>query len=314
MGIPVYVFTGFLESGKTQFIKDTLRDPGFTDKEKTLIVACEDGVEEYDKDFLKSTNSVLLPIEDKSQFNGSLLKKASMMQKPDRILIEYNGMWEIRLIEQEFPRDWDLYQIVTIVNAETYPVYLQNMGPKIIEHIGTSELVVFNRCTPELNKTIRASNVKAMNPRALIYLEDKNGNAEDYNLGLPLPFDIEAPVIEVKDEDFGTWYIDALNDPSRYDGKKIHLKAMVHRRAKDPDDRFAAGRFAMVCCADDISFLGLFCQMEDAVSIVEEQSFADIYASIKVQYEPEYHGNAPVLYIEKYTPAPKPEEDLVYFR
>lgn len=314
MGIPVYMFTGFLESGKTQFIKDTLLDPGFTENEKTLIVACEDGIDQYDKDFLKRTNSVLLPIEDKSEFNGAFLKKASLLQKPDRIMLEYNGMWEIKLIEREFPIEWDLYQIVTIINAETYPLYLQNMGPKIIEQVGVSELVVFNRCTPELSKIIRNSNVKAMNPRALIYLEDEYGNAEDYNFGMPLSFDLDAPVIEIKDEDFGTWYIDALNDPSRYDGKFVHFKAMVHRRPEDPDDRFAAGRFAMVCCADDISFIGLFCQMEHAVDKIEEQSFADIQAKIKVQYEPEYHGEVPVLHVTEFSPAEKPEEPLVYFR
>lgn len=164
---------------------------------------------------------------------------------PDRIIVEYNGMWEISLMEQEFPRSWEIYQIVTTINAETYEIYLKNMGPKIIEQVGVSELVVFNRCTPKLNEMIRTTNVKAMNPRAIIFLEDRNGNAEDYSEGMPLPFDIDAPVIDITDDDFGTWYVDAMNDPAKYDGKTVKVKVQLHRRPTDADNRFIAGRFAM---------------------------------------------------------------------
>ena len=314
MGIPVYIFNGFLESGKTQFIKDTLLDPGFTENEKTLIVACEEGEEEYDEKFLKETHSTLLQIESKEDFNGVKLKKAAMSVKPDRIVLEYNGMWEISLIEQEFPRDWELYQIITTINAETYEVYLKNMGPKIIEHVGVSEMVVFNRCTPELSEYIRSTNVKAMNPRALIFLEDNSGQAQDYNEGLPLPFDIDAPVIEIKDEDYGVFYVDAMNEPAKYEGKTVKLLVQMHRRPEDLANRFAGGRFAMICCADDISFLAFYCDMKNAKNIVEEEGWARIEAKIKVEYYPEMRDDGPVLYVTDFQPVEKPEEDLVYFR
>lgn len=314
MGIPVYIFNGFLESGKTQFIKDTLLDPGFTENEKSLIIACEDGEEEYDQDFLEQTNSVLLQIDSKEEFNGAALKKAAMKEKPDRIIMEYNGMWEISLIEQQFPRDWDLYQVITTINAETYEVYLKNMGPKIIEHVGISEMVVFNRCTPELSAFIRTTNVKAMNPRALIFLEDLDGKAEDYNEGLPLPFDVDAPVIEVKDEDYGIFYVDAMNDPAKYEGKKVRLLLQLHREEEYLTSRFAGGRFAMVCCADDISFLAFYCDMKNAKSIVEERGWARIEAEMKVEYYPEMRDDGPVLYVTEFTSVEPPEDELVYFR
>lgn len=314
MTIPVYVFAGFLESGKTQFIKDTLLDPGFTENEKTLIVYCEEGEEEYDEDFLEETNSVLLPIESKEDFKGATLKKAAMEVRPDRIIVEYNGMWEIKLMEQEFPRSWEIYQIVTTINAETYEVYLKNMGPKIIEQVGVSELVVFNRCTPELNEMIRTTNVKAMNPRAIIFLEDRNGNAEDYSEGIPLPFDIDAPVIEISDDDFGTWYVDAMNDPEKYDGKTVKVKVQLHRRPEDADNRFIAGRFAMVCCADDISFIAFYAVMDKASEIVTEESWANITAVIHTEYDKEFHGDAPILYITEFAPCEPLKDDLVYFR
>lgn len=315
MSIPVYIFTGFLESGKTSFIRDTLRDPGFTDNEKTLLIACEDGEEEYDEAFLKETNSVLLQIDDLEEFTTELLDKAAKMQKPDRILLEYNGMWEMQLIQKQFPRNWEIYQIVTTINAETYQVYLNNMGPKIIAHVGASELVVFNRCTPELNEMIRKTNVKAMNPRAYIYLEDNEGNAEDYNEGLPLPYDLEAPVVNIKPDDFGTWYIDALNEPKKYDGLTVKFKAEAHKRKEDPDDRFLAGRFAMVCCADDVSFIGFFAVWPEAAEKIRgENVFAEMTAKIKVEYDPEFHGDAPVLYIQDFQEMVPPEDKLLYFR
>ena len=314
MTIPVYVFAGFLESGKTQFIKDTLLDPGFTENEKTLIVCCEEGEEEYDEDFLKKTNSALLQIESKDDFKGAALKKAAMEIIPDRIIVEYNGMWEISLMEQEFPRSWEIYQIVTTINAETYEIYLKNMGPKIIEQVCVSELVVFNRCTPKLNKMIRTTNVKAMNPRAIIFLEDRNGNAEDYSEGMPLPFDIDAPVIDITDDDFGTWYVDAMNDPAKYDGKTVKVKVQLHRRPTDADNRFIAGRFAMVCCADDISFIAFYCVMDQAADIIEEEGWADIKAVVRTEYDEEFHGDAPILYITEFQPCEPLKDDLVYFR
>ena len=314
MGIPVYIFTGFLESGKTRFVKDTLRDPGFTENEKTLLVVCEDGEEEYDEAFLKDTNCTLLMIDAQEDFQGVELKKAALKEKPDRIVMEYNGMWDVSLIEQEFPRDWELYQVITTINAETYEVYLKNMGPKIIEHVRISEMVVFNRCTPELSEYIRTTNVKAMNPQAYIFLEDINGKAEDYNNGLPLPFDIDAPVIEVKDEDYGVFYIDAMNDPEKYEGKTVSLLLQLHREPEYLTGRFAGGRFAMVCCADDISFLAFYCDMKDAKNIIEERGWARVEAEMKTEYYPEMRDDGPVLYIKSFTPVQAPEDELVYFR
>ena len=76
----------------------------------------------------------------------------------DRVVLEYNGMWDIRLINQGFPKDWELFQIITTINAETYQVYLANMGSKIMEHVANSELIVFNRCTDELKDFIHTTN------------------------------------------------------------------------------------------------------------------------------------------------------------
>ncbi len=312
--IPVYVFAGFLESGKTSFIKDTLLDPGFTSGEKTLLIACEDGEEEYDEAFLKKTNCKLLMIEDPDEFTGSLLVKAARKERPDRVVIEFNGMWELSMLERELPHNWDLYQIITTINAETYEVYLNNMGSKIMEHAGNSELIVFNRCTDELKDYIHTTNIRAMNPKAYIFLEDNEGNAEDFADNEPLPYDIEADFIDIEPDDFGVFYIDAMNDPEKYEGKTVKIFAQLHKREQDPPERFAAGRFSMVCCANDIAFLALFADMKDADKKVIERDFAEITAEVRTEFVEEFQDRVPVLKVTEFEPAVPPEDDLLYFR
>ena len=306
------MFTGFLESGKTSFIKDTLLDPGFTDKEITLLVSCEEGEEEYDKEFLKNARCKLVQLEEPSDLNPEFLQMAAEKADADRVVLEYNGMWDIRLINQGFPKDWELFQIITTINAETYQVYLANMGSKIMEHVANSELIVFNRCTDELKDFIHTTNIRAMNPRAYIYLEDLDGNAEDFSENEPLPYDLEAPVVDIQPQDFGRFYVDAMNAPDKYDGKTVKIYAQLHKREEDPPERFAAGRFSMVCCANDIAFLAFFCDMEDGQKLVEERSYANLTATVSNEYVKEFHGDCPVLKVLKFEPAEAPEDDLLY--
>lgn len=311
--IPVYVFVGFLESGKTRFIKDTISDPGFTNNEKTLIIACEEGEEEFDDSFLRRTHSKLLTIDSQDELTGSLLVKAARKEKPDRIVIEYNGMWDLRTLERELPYNWELYQVINTINAETYEIYLNNMGNKIMEHAAASELIVFNRCTQELKDYIHTTNIRAMNPRAYIFLEDINGQAEDFADNEPLPYDLDADVVDIRPDWFGKFYIDAMNAPDKYDGKTVKIYAQLHKRPEDPAERFAAGRFSMVCCANDIAFLAFFADMDGADKKVVERDYANITAKVHKEFVPEFQDEVPVLKVTEFAPAEAPEDDLLYF-
>ena len=62
--IPVYAFTGFLESGKTKFIQETLEDPRFNAGERTLLLVCEEGEEEYAPDQFATDSVKIRVIED----------------------------------------------------------------------------------------------------------------------------------------------------------------------------------------------------------------------------------------------------------
>ena len=310
--IPVYVFTGFLESGKTQFIKEIIADPGFTENERTALLLCEEGIEEYDEREMLHYGTAIVPIESADRLTPNILKRVEQKFDPDRIIVEYNGMWKLDDLLAAFPARWELYQIVTTVDASTFELYSANMGPMMFEHITTADLVVFNRCTDALKEMLYQKNIRAMNPRATIYLDDVDGNSEDYNRNMPLPFDVDADVIDIAPADYGLWYIDAMGDPGKYDGKTVRFLGQVYVGKDVPAKSFVPGRFGMVCCAEDISFLGFICRYDGAADL-KLRDWVRVTATITVEALPQYRGEGPVLHAIEVVPAEKPEEELVYF-
>ena len=201
---------------------------------------------------------------------------------------------------------------MTTVDASTFELYSNNMGPMMFEHITTADLVVFNRCTDALKEMLYQKNIRAMNPRATIYLDDVDGNSEDYARNMPLPFDVDADVIDIAPEDYGLWYVDAMGDPGKYDGKTVRFLGQVYVGQNVPAGSFVPGRFGMVCCAEDISFLGFICRWPGAKDL-QQRDWVRVTASITVEALPQYRGEGPVLHASEVIPAEKPAEELVYF-
>ena len=256
--------------------------------------------------------TAIVPIESPERLTPNILKRVEQKYDPDRILIEYNGMWKLDDLIAAFPARWELYQIVTTVDASTFELYSNNMGPMMFEHITTADLVVFNRCTDALKEMLYQKNIRAMNPRATIYLDDVDGNSEDYNRNMPLPFDVDADIIDIAPEDYGLWYIDAMGDPVKYDGKTVRFLGQVYVGQNVPAGSFVPGRFGMVCCAEDISFLGFICRWPGAKDL-KQRDWVRVTASITVEMLPQYRGEGPVLHATEVIPAEKPAEELVYF-
>ena len=176
MEIPVYLIAGFLEGGKTNFINGILED-GFAREDATLLLCCEEGIEEYDPRFLR--NVTVVNIEDESQLSRNKLKQLEQKYQPKQILIEYNGMWEIqKLYFDDLPSNWLLYQVMTFVDSTTFNLYVKNMGALMMEKLRDADMIVFNRCTEETRKALRARNLKMVNRRADIYLENMDGTSE----------------------------------------------------------------------------------------------------------------------------------------
>jgi len=308
MEIPVYLFLGMLDSGKTTFI-DSVLEEGFADS-PTLLIRCEQGDADYAA--LPPTVTVV-DIEDEADLKCSLLKKLEKDHKPQQIIIEYNGMWGLQRLEEEIlPSNWLVYQIMTFVEASTFDLYAKNFGQLMMEKIMAADMIVFNRCTPELAQALRRRNLKMVNRQAAIYLEYTDGTSDNYYTGDEAPFDLDQPVIEIPDEDFGVFYVDAMEHPDRYQGKTVSLKLVMCHVAKYPGIA-VPGRFAMLCCENDISFLGMIA-VGDNLTAIETREWVDVTAVMGI-VEHELYGDSvgPLLNIKTIEICEKPDEEVVTF-
>ena len=311
--IYVYLITGFMDSGKTSLIHETLFDQEFAADQKTLIIACEDGDIEYDEERLKKIHAVLEWIERKEDFTAEKLRELQEKHHPENVFIEYNGTWEISLIlETELPKGWQIVQSLATVDAGTYEMYYNNMRQMMKEQIFKADVVIFNRCTDETNKTMFRRTVKAINRAAQLVYERADGTI-DQGGDEELPFDISGDYLDISDADYAIWYLDAMEHPEHYKGKKIHFLALVYNPEKQRGKAvMVPGRFAMTCCEADIQFIGFKCKYKDADRI-PHKSWINLTAEFRVEFAKEYKGKGPVLYPTEITPAERPEDELVYF-
>ena len=309
MDIPVYLIAGFLDAGKTEFINGILRD-GFAAEDRTLLLCCEEGENGYDPKVLG--NVFTYTVEDEDQLTPDFLKKLEKQYRPKQVIVEYNGMWSMeKLYREGLPANWILYQIMCLVDATTFEMYLKNMGQLMMEKILNADMIIFNRCNEELRKALRGRNLRMVNRRADIYLEDLNGNSEDYNNGEVCPFDLDQPVINIPDDDYGVWYVDVMDYPDRWAGKTVHMKLLMCHSKKFKGVH-CPGRFAMVCCNNDMQFLALVCKGQELEKFKNRQ-WVEIQATVKKEQCQAYDGEGPVLYVTDVKPCQKPDPENVSF-
>ena len=310
--IPVFVVHGFLESGKTRFVQETLADDYFSGGERNLVIACEEGVEEYEDELLQKTNTTLVVLEDKSEFNEMFLAECQKKYKPTQIIVEYNCMWGLDYLREMYmPKGWFVAQVITTVDATTFDVYLKNMKSLFMEMAKDSDLIIFNRSTDETPAATNKRNMRAVNPKAQVVFEKEDGSQLEFEE--EMPFDINADVIEISDVDYGIWYIDAMDHPEKYDGKTMRFKARAYTGGRLPKGYFVPGRMAMTCCADDTAFIGFLCKSA-YVDRIKSKQWLTVTAKAHIEKRAEYSGQEGlVLQSTNIKSAEKPEEELVYF-
>ena len=310
--IPVYMFLGFLESGKTTFAKETLIDRDFTEGEPTLLLVCEEGIEEYDEEDLKKRN-IFVEYLDDADVNTEHLLDLQDKYNPTRVMIEYNGTWKMdKLFSIRVPKGWTVVQVISFVDAQTFDVYIQNMKAMMMEQLSTADMIIFNRCDENTRKAEYRRSLRAVNRRAQVIFENKDGLAEVGEDEVFLPYDINQPSIDIEDEDFGLFYIDACDNPDKYLGKKVHFKAMVHKPKEYNADEFVPGRFAMTCCADDIAFVGFKSYYKGAKRLRDRQ-WVMVTGEVGKEYYPEFQGEGPVIKVSEVAMTSPADEELVYF-
>ena len=310
--IPIFFINGQLDSGKTRFITETIEMGQFAEAKNKLLIVCEEGEEEYDEKMLKD-NGVSMVVLEKEDLTEEKLKELDKQYDPWIVIVEYNGMWDPALLMGTAkPFGWQIYQSITLVNAETFGVQWANMKSIMAEMVKNVDMVIFNRCTDDTPKAKFRRTIKAVNRRAQIVYEREDGTIDESDAD-ELPYDLDQDVIEITDADYGIFYLDVQDNPQKYEGKTIRFLGLVYRPDKfGKKPMMVPGRFAMTCCAEDIQFIGLKCKYDKAVEI-PHKSWIYITAEIHNEFAKEYRGKGPVLYAKEVVKAEEPEDSLVYF-
>lgn len=310
--IPVYLFTGFLEAGKTQFIQGTLEDEKFNPKDRTLLIVCEEGEEEYHKEKFAIENVFTEYVESQDELSTAALSQAERRYKIDRVIIEYNGMWELPALYQVLPDNWIIYQEIMFADSETFLSFNANMRQLMVDKLKDCELVALNRATDKTDKESIHKIIRGINRRTQIIYEYVNGELEYDTVEDPLPFDVTAPVIEIADRDYALWYRDLMEESAKYEGRCVRFKGMVARNPKLGDTGILIGRKIMTCCAADIAFRPIVCESEAPIE-AETASWYILTARIELKKHKLYTEKAPVLKLVKIEKAAAPEEEVATF-
>ncbi len=310
--MPVYLFTGFLESGKTKFIQETLEDKRFCNKEKTLLLVCEEGEEEYAPEQFATDTVVIRVLEGQEQLTAENLTRWAQETKADRVVIEYNGMWLLDALYAAMPEGWVVYQEFMFADAGTFLSYNSNMRQLVYDKLKSCELVVFNRFKPDMDKMEFHKVVRAASRRADIAYESTDGKVVYDDIEDPLPFDLNAPVIEIGDADFAEWYRDLGETPANYEGKTVRFKCRALKRSKMPANTFIVGRHVMTCCVEDIQFAALVCQWDKA-DTVQDDSWMILTAKLNFKFNKAYGRKGPVLTYVSHELCEAPEQPVATF-
>ncbi len=310
--VPVYVITGFLGCGKTKFVTEMLTDENFSEGERTLVLCCEEGEEEYDPEVLKRANAVLVNLEQVRDIAGHKLGRLDREYKPERVLIEYNATWLLEsLYAAKKPDSWELAQIITLVDASTFEVYLKNMRKFMADGLKEADLVIFNRSDDNTPKSKYRRSVKGINNTTRLFFENLDGTTDDGVSDEDLPYDVKATPIQIGDEDFGTFYLDAMEHPDRYDGKTIRARGRAFRMDDMPKNCYVFGRHVMTCCAEDIGGIGFLCKFDGQPPKTNDWILVE--ARAEKSFSPLHNCDAIVLTQQKLQPTHAPKEELVYF-
>jgi len=310
--VPVFLFTGFLESGKTKFIQETLEDKRFNSGERTLLIVCEEGEEEYAPDQFSGKNVFIKVVEEPEELNRPNLRKWLEETNSERVVIEYNGMWMLDSLYGSLPENWAVAQEFLFCDATTFVSYNANMRQLTVDKLKSAELVVLNRYDDNMDRMEMHRIIRAISRRCDIAYEYTDGKVVYDDIEDPLPFDVDAPVIEIEDRDFAIWYRDMSEEPKKYDGKTIEVKCRCLVRKNVPKGCFIAGRHIMTCCVQDIQFAGVVCVWEHADEIRNDE-WAIITARMDYKFHRAYGRKGPVFTVQSVQEVEKPEEPVATF-
>jgi uncharacterized membrane protein YcgQ (UPF0703/DUF1980 family) len=295
-------------------IQESMEDERFNSGEKTLLICCEEGIDEYDTSRFWGKNVYIENIEDEDKITLEHLTALSKKHLIDRIIIEYNGMWQLDTLFMNMPEEWSIFQCVMAADCATFQLFNANMRSLVGDKLKSCEMCVFNRAKKDFDKMAIHKIVRSVSRRAQIAYEYTDGVVEYDDIEDPLPFDKNADVIDVSDEDYGLWYRDFAENTADYIGKTVKITALVMRnKLISAKSEIIVGRQIMTCCADDIAYKGLLCKTPNAKDFAQGE-WVSLVAKISMEKHRVYRSeNGPVLTAiscEKTTEPAKPVADF----
>lgn len=312
MKLPVYIFTGFLEGGKTSIIQESLNDEKFNSGEKTLVLLCEEGEVELDPSAFWGKNVYIHTVEDKEWLTRENLEELVKGRRIDRIIVEYNGMWDMQTLYDSFPSNWAIYQNMMFSDANTFINYNNNMRQLTVDKLRDCEMIVLNRTPDDIDKQEIHKIIRGITRRAAIVYDYPDSHIEYDEIEDPLPFDIEAPVIEIGDGDYAVWYRDLSENMNAYDGKTVKFKGLVADDNRLSSNSVVIGRPIMTCCVDDIQYGGLISIFKTNITPKNEE-WVTVKGTIKIEKHKLYRTQGPVLYVESTEFAVAPKQVVATF-
>jgi hypothetical protein len=310
--VPVYLFTGFLEAGKTSFIQETLEDPDFNNGERTLILMCEEGEKVLDPQKFAFSNFQLVILEDEEQLTAEYLANLDKSDCFERVVIEYNGMWLLDRLYDAIPAHWLVYQEMALIDARTFFIYNNNMRNLMVDKMKSPEAIVFKNFNNAMDKLDYHKIVRAINRRCEIIYEYSPDHVEFDDIEDSLPYDLDQDVIEISDQDYAIWYRDVNEEEEKYFGKTFTVKGRTLLGGGLKEDEFVLGRHIMTCCIEDIQFGGLMAKYENAKDL-EHGGWAIVTARIDKEFNHMYNSEGPVLKVIKIEKTVAPEEEVATF-
>ncbi len=312
MMLPVFLFTGFLDAGKTTFLQSMLEDPGFNEGQRTLVILCEDGEEELVPSRFSINNVTIQKVEDQSELTQGNMILWGRKAAASRIMIEYNGMWQMNDLFDRLPENWGIAQETMMVDASTIAAFNANMRQLVVDKLNTAELVIFTRVEPEQDKMELHKLVRGISRGAQIVYDLTDGTSVEDDIEDPLPFDINADIVEIADRDYALFYRDLVDEPAKYEGKTVRYKGLCANNMRMPKDTFLAGRHIMTCCEADIAYCPLVCKWDRAKS-VKHKGWGIVEGRINEKFSNIYGKKGPVITVHSFQPAEQPDQPVATF-
>ena len=174
------------------------------------------------------------------------------------------------------------------------------------------EMVVLNRTPDNIDKEEVHKIVRGVSKRAAITYDYPDGHVEYDDIEDPLPYDIDADVIEIQDDDYAIWYRDLGEEMMKYENKTVKFKGIVARDLKLGKDGLVIGRHVMTCCADDIAYNGLVCRFKSNVAY-KTRDWITVTGIIRIEKHKMYGRQGPVIYALESAYTDKPEREVATF-